>query len=139
MKKLIITLLLLSFLILPSGVPVQAYADNTIITPFYTHITILSAGLSIDSSGLATCSGLVFPTYVNTKVELMVTLEEYKNSRWGSVYSWSAYGDGTNTTAVSGNRYVTSGRYRVVVVAKIYSLSGTLLETQSKTTTEKTY
>jgi hypothetical protein len=139
MKKFISTLLLISILIVPLGVPAQAYADNVIITPYYTHITTLFAGLSIDSSGLATCSGTVFPTYFDTNAELTVTLEEYKNNKWGSVYSWSAYGDGSAIIAKSGQRYVTSGRYRVVVTAKIYSLSGTLLETQSKTTTEKTY
>lgn len=139
MKKFISTLLLLSILIVPLGVPAQAYADNTIITPFYTHITVLSAGLSIDSSGLATCSGVVLPTYFDTNAELTVTLEEYKNNKWGSVDSWSAFGPGTNPISKNGNRYVASGRYRVVVTAKIYSVSGTLLETQSKTTTEKTY
>lgn len=106
----------------------------------YSYITQLSGGLSIDSSGLANCSGLVIPSRIDTRTNLKVTLEHYVNGNWNEIDSWTNSGSGTISISKSGKRYVDRGKYRVVVNAKVYdSSSSSLLEDESYTTSEKTY
>ncbi len=106
----------------------------------YSYITMLSGGLSIDSNGLATCSGLVIPSKSTTRTVLTVTLEQYNNGSWAGIESWTNSGLGIASISKTGKRYVDRGKYRVVVNAKVYdSFSGSLLEDENFTTSEKTY
>lgn len=106
----------------------------------YSYITMLSGGLSIDSNGLATCSGLVIPSKSTTRTVLTVTLEQYNNGSWAGIESWTNSGSGIASISKTGKRYVDRGKYRVVVNAKVYdSFSGSLLEDENFTTSEKTY
>jgi len=101
---------------------------------------MLSGGLSIDSNGLATCSGLVIPSKSTTRTVLTVTLEQYNNGSWAGIESWTNSGLGIASISKTGKRYVDRGKYRVVVNAKVYdSFSGSLLEDENFTTSEKTY
>lgn len=106
----------------------------------YSYITMLSGGLSIDSNGLATCSGLVIPSKSTTTTFLTVTLEHSKNGSWVEIESWTNSGSGLASISLTGKRYVARGTYRVVVNAKVYDTSsGELLEDVSYTTSKKTY
>ena len=71
----------------------------------YSYITQLSGGLSIDSSGLANCSGLVIPSRIDTRTNLKVTLEHYVNGNWNEIDSWTNSGSGTISISKSGKRY----------------------------------
>ena len=104
----------------------------------YQYITTLNAGLSINSSGLATCSGLVKPSDNDTSTTLTVELQKY-SSGWKYDDSWNTSGTGTKNVQLSAQKYVVRGLYRVVVTAKVYSSSGKLLETQSLMSHEVTY
>ena len=101
---------------------------------------MLSGGLSIDSNGLATCSGLVIPSKSTTRTFLTVTLEKYNNGSWAVIESWTNSGSGIASISKTGKQYVSRGTYRVVVNAKVYDTSsGELLEDVSYTTSKKTY
>lgn len=106
----------------------------------YSYITMLSGGLSIDSYGLANCTGLIIPSNSNTRTFLTVTLEQYNNGSWAGIESWTNSGSGIASISKTSKRYVDRGKYRVVVNAKVYdSFSGSLLEDENFTTSEKTY
>ena len=131
MKKRVSVIMLVAVLLMALCLPIYAR---------YSYITQLSGGLSIDSSGLANCSGLVIPSRIDTRTNLKVTLEHYVNGNWNEIDSWTNSGSGMVSITKSGKRYVDRGKYRVVVNAKVYdSSSGSLLEDESYTTSEKTY
>ena len=131
MKKRVSVIVLVVVLLMALCLPIFAR---------YSYITQLSGGLSIDSSGLANCTGFVKPSNSATRTDLKVTLEHYINSDWSEIESWTNSGSGMVSITKSGKRYVDRGKYRVVVNAKVYdSSSGSLLEDESFTTSEKTY
>ena len=106
----------------------------------YSYITQLSGGLSIDSNGLANCTGSVKPSKSATSTDLKVTLEHYNNNEWNEVTSWTNSGSGMAMLTKSGKRYVDRGTYRVTVNVKVYdSSSGDLLEDETFITSEKIY
>lgn len=114
-------------------------ALNFTVSARYKHIDGIYASLSISSSGLATCEGLILPSDNNTSTTLIVELQYYSNGSWTYNDSWYAYGTGRNIVAKSAQKYVVHGKYRVVSTAKIYSSSGTLLENESCISPEFTY
>jgi len=57
----------------------------------YQYIAVLNAGLSINSSGFATCSGLVKPSDNDTSTTLTVELQKY-SSGWKYDDSWNTSG-----------------------------------------------
>jgi len=117
-------------------------ALNLTVSARYNYIDLLSSGLSINSIGLATCTGVVTPSYNDTKATLNVELQKkVSNNVWSPEGgAWSGSGTGNNPIAVEGKKYVVHGTYRVLVTAKIYSSSsGALLETQSMYSPEVTY
>jgi hypothetical protein len=114
-------------------------ALSSTVSARYKYIDIIGASLSINSSGLASCGGYVMPSDSNTNSTVTVELQRKSGNSWTSEYSWSGSSTGTWTAAASGTRYVVRGTYRVVTTAKVYSSSGSLLETQSVTSSEVTY
>lgn len=126
------------------ALPISAFAASSdepiVIRPFYTHIGVLSAGLSIDGSGRATSGGIVQTMAANTTLSLTVSLQQYKDGEWKEIKSWTTSGPGNLGLDLSKDHYVSSGySYRVVVTAKVLDSSSKVLEEQSKTTTEKKY
>lgn len=143
MKKLII-ISLVSFILIFSAIP--AYAADTAklstekeVAPRFIAILSMAAGLSINSWGKATCSGLVTPRDNSYTSDLTVSLQKSTGSGWSSIKSWSGSGVGFAGVIIEGHHYVTSGTYRVCSTAKVYDSSGTLLETQSFYSAERTY
>lgn len=136
MKKFI-SMSILAFMTLFLAVP--AYAANgtpnagiqEVITPQYTYISTLIPGLSIDSSGKATCSGMASAYNSSHTTRLTVELQKSNAGGWSTIKSWSASSTGTYVADVHEDYYVVRGTYRVCATAKVYNASGTLLESQS--------
>lgn len=141
MKKPICILLAVCFIATLPVSSLAAASDGAVtIAPFYLQIDALITSLSIDGSGKALCAGIVQATNSSNKLSIEVSLQQYKNSEWMTIKSWTGTGPGYMSLEVSGSYYVSSGySYRVVSTASVYDASGNLLETASKTTSEKTY
>ncbi len=139
MKKAI-SMFLVAATIALSVVPAYAASSSTsgYMSVNFISIMSISAGLSIDSNGKATCSGLVTPSDDAYTADITVSLQEYDNG-WTTIKSWTASGEGYDGAYASAKYYVSNGKYRVKSTAKIYDSAGTLLETQSINSAEKTY
>lgn len=126
---------------------VPAYAANGtsnvrtqgLITPQFTYISLLSPGLSIDSSGLATCIGDVTIYNNSYSTVLTVQLQKSTSSGWTTIKTWTSSGTGVAGTELVEYYYVTTGTYRVCATAKVYNAFGSLLETESVYSATVTY
>jgi len=133
-KKVYALILIISMLPL-----MTAYATANIITPQFTYIMSISAGLDINKYGRAQCVGSVDATSDNYRVTLTVTLEKYVNNGWRSIKSWSGSGSGQSGLIVEGYYYIDHGLYMVCSTARVYNSSGTLLETESLCSAKRLY
>lgn len=97
----------------------------------YVNISALNAGLSINSSGRANCTGNVTLYNRSNTVGLSVQLQKYANGGWSTVKVWSISARGNTPARIVNAYYVSSGKYRVSCTAKIYNASGALLEIQT--------
>jgi len=142
MKKPIsicLAILILTLLTVPAyAVDAGNYTTKSVMSPQFTYIWQMSAGLGINSSGKALCAGSVDVASMTYSAELTVTLERNINDSWSTVKSWTGTGVGPGLI-VEKEYYVVQGTYRVKTTAKVYSSEGTLLETQSIYSAEKTY
>ncbi len=136
MKK-IICIWLLVLMAGFSTVPAYA-ADGTensgaqgVITPRFTYISLLSSGLTINSSGKATCVGLASAYDSSHTTILTVDLQKFAGSGWSTIKSWSASSNGTSVAVVEKDYYVVYGTYRVCATAEVYNASNILLERKS--------
>lgn len=118
---------------------VQNTGTQGVITPQYTYISLLSPGLSINSSGKANCQGFASAYDDSHTTRLTVELQKSSASGWSTIKSWSASATGTSIAGIEENYYVVSGTYRVCATAKIYNASGTLLENKSAYSNTVTY
>lgn len=133
--------------VLALSLSVPAFADNqsTVgnspnqIHLDYVNISALNAGLSIDSSGRASCTGNVTLYNRSNTVALSVQLQRYSSGGWSNVKSWSISAHGNTPAEIVNSYYVTSGKYRVSCTAKVYNASGSLLETQTAYSATQTY
>ncbi len=136
---------LLVFMVMLSVLPVYASGaesistESGIISPRFTAILSISAGLSINSSGKAACAGSVTPSSNTYTADMTVSLEKSTSNGWSTIKSWTGSGTGYVGVVIDAYYYVTSGTYRVCTTAKIYNSSGTLLETESFYSAERTY
>jgi len=140
MKKTI-SIFLAVFLVFSLALPAYA-ADaqpQSDVSLRFTHIWSLGAYLSISSAGKADCEGIVTASSDEYTAVLTVTLQKSTSSGWTNIKSWESSGSGQSGLIVGGSYYVARGTYRVCSTAKIYSSSGTLLETASYYSSEKTY
>jgi len=134
MKKAISILLVLSLIL---ALPTVAQAATIPIMPLYTHISSITSGLSISSSGMASCSGQVIHASGN-HARLVVTLQQQRNGVWQRFDEWET--TGSTMVTLGRDRAVTTGfRYRVVVTATIFDATGRVLETASRTSPERSF
>ena len=137
MKKFIcmgILVLMAIFSFVPGYTAAKAIQDagpQSVIKPQYTYISLLNTGLSINSSGKATCGGLASAYNASHTTKLTVELQKSGTSGWSTIKSWSASATGTSLARVEKDYYVVHGTYRVCANAKVYNASGTLLENKS--------
>lgn len=142
MKKILSMILALSLI---AAIPTFALAAEdtsetgspVVISPFYAYIGTIAYGFDIDSSGLASCDGKVV-SFTADSAKLVVTLQQYKDSKWQKHEEWST--TGSVSVILNKTKYVTSGyKYRVVVTATVYDAAGKELETQTITSPEKSF
>lgn len=143
MKKFMsISLAVLIFTLLTApayaAVGTSNYTIESVMSPKFTYIWQMSAGLGIDTSGKALCAGSVDVASMSYSAELTVTLEREKDGSWSTVKSWTGTGVGPGLI-IERDYYVVEGTYRVKTTAEVYSSTGTLLETESIYSAEKTY
>lgn len=139
MRKRTLIILLAVIVVFTSSVTVSATSLNsTDILPRFTHISSVSAGLTIDSStGLASCEGIGCAKANSSIVDVTVQLQQYKNNAWVTLKTWS--GTDSVMTVVDGQYYVYKGyRYRTKVSVVVYDADGNYLESTIGTQ-EKTY
>ncbi|WP_347487747.1 hypothetical protein [Desulfoscipio sp. XC116] len=110
-----------------------------LITPQFTYISLLSPGLSINSSGKATCMGLASAYNSSHTTKLTVKLQKSTGSGWSTIKTWSASATGVSIADIEEDYYVARGTYQVCATAKVYNASGNLLETQSLHSATSTY
>lgn len=137
MKKLICMVILVSMAVF-SAAPVCAAAEAAqqagtqgVITPQFTYISLLIPGLSINSSGKATCQGFASAYDSSHTTRLTVELQKFSAGGWSTIKSWYASATGISIAGIEENYYVVHGTYRVCATAKIYNAFGTLLESKS--------
>ncbi len=140
MKKLFSAALLV---IMALFLPLSAYAANANtdkpMSPRFSYILSMSAGLEINSAGKAVCGGTVTPSSNTYTSDLTVSLQQKTGTGWSTIKSWTDSGEGYLGVNLEGHWYVVHGTYRVCSTAKIYSSSGTLLETQLFYSAERIY
>jgi hypothetical protein len=111
------------------GAEQSVAAPDGVVRPMYIAIGVLTAGLTINGWGLATCSGTVCPNN-NTYTSYLTVglLRSNGDGTWTQVTSWSGSGVGISGVTLAGQYYVTHGTYRVCSAAFIYSSGGVYLD-----------
>ena len=138
MKKILrvaLVLLLAVLFTVPVGAVDQAetnqpaLAPDGVMRPMFIAIAVLSAGLTINSWGQATCSGSVSPNNNTYTSYLTVSLQRSNgDGTWSQVTSWSGSGVGLAGVTLTNYYYVGSGTYRVCSAAFIYNSQGVYLD-----------
>lgn len=111
------------------GVPAAASSKtlDSWVAPCNIDIELLTASLSIDNNGKASCDGFVRARVPTNVVYLTMTLQRTSGGGWNNVKSWST--SGTSSAALAEEWYVVSGyTYRVKVTASDYTSSGSFIE-----------
>ncbi|MCR5702993.1 MAG: hypothetical protein K6G85_00105 [Eubacterium sp.] len=133
MKRKIMMLLMVFVLIINTQWSIRADDAENEISLRYTHISSISAGLSIDSSNVANCLGTV-TIRDNYKSRMYVSL--YKSSSSGSysrIKMWAQDFTGTGMKIMNKYYTVTRGyKYKVKVEVRIYNSAGNVIETAEK-------
>lgn len=113
--------------------------DTPQIQPFYSDAKKVSATLTINSNGVATCKGGILPKSDKTKTSITVKLQQYAGG-WKTIETWTGSGTGLDGAFASGKKTVPSGyKYRVSVSGKIKDLDGNVLEQPTKISAVKSY
>ena len=99
------------------------------IQPCFVRIVHLSSSCSISSSGYADCYGQVDLDKTSDTAELTMELQRSSNGDdWETIKGWIT--SGKYAVELSKGWYVASGYiYRVHITARIYTSSGSLVET----------
>lgn len=141
--KRIVSFILVALMLIFATIPAYAANSSTasagIVSPQFIGITTLSANLSIDSSGRTTSTGIVRPSNSNYTSYLTVSLQKFISGSWTTINSWSGSGAGLYGVTNSGSYYVGSGTYRACSIASIYNSSGSLVDTATAYSAEKSY
>ena len=143
MKRIFcVVFVLLLAVFTPSTLTVHAETSTVrqgVVSPLFANIAFLGPGLSINSSGRASCLGIASLYDESQTVQLTVSLQKQSGTSWSTVQSWTASGSGLSGVEIARDYYVVHGTYRVCNTAKVYSATGTLLETASVYSAVVTY
>ncbi len=140
MKRLVGILLVVFMLF--STATVTAAAGNSgkgDVSIQYVGMSSLTAGLSINSYGLASCSGSARLSNNTYSVYLTVVLERYSGGVWSQVTYWTASGSGYSGASIYQNYYVSSGTYRVRATAAVFDSFGNIVESGTTYSTTQSY
>ena len=124
--KRILCVLLAMIVVATLAAPALAAENEPSVSPRYSYIQGMNAGLVINNWGLTDCTAGC-TVYGGSSIILTCSLQQYNGSYWTTVKSW------TSTTkpsaAIAKNYAVYSGNvYRVKASCSVYDASGKLLE-----------
>lgn len=141
MKKTL-SLIIATILLLSLGV--QSFAatkpEPADITPMWTTLVNVSANLSIDSIGVATCSGTMGlnSSTSDYKSRLILELQKLDSSGyWNTISSWSK--DGGVMCTNDAYRAVSRGTYRVKATGEVYDSDGNFIESGTAISLKRIY
>ena len=144
MKKFV-SIIMLALLVIFQSFPAFAAeksADRDRTVPIHVDfvtIRLLQSGLTIDSSGKASCVGKVTLYDNSNHAQMSVQLHKYSNGSWSAVKTWSKAVQGNTPTNLVDSYYVVNGTYRVSCTATVYNAAGVLLETQTAYSSTEIY
>lgn len=112
---------------------IPAAASQNSVQPRWTYLDAVFAALDINAIGVASCRGQAAVNSTN-RIVVYVTLQQYTDSGWVTIRSWSA--TATGAAQVSGQYAVARGySYRVNVIAYVYDGRGNIVESGSASKT----
>ena len=140
-KRILLFTIVLALLIgvMPANATEIETNDPEPVIEEYIYLYQITSTLSINSSGLATCSGSATISDLNNNyyVTVSVSLQRQDSSSWTTLNTW--YNSSFGTAARTEQRYVTHGHYyKVVTTATVYNSAGTRLES-AKLTSQVVY
>lgn len=129
LKKTLCIIFVLCILTSSLGAMAQDARAPSIQAIQASRINAIGAGLTITSSGYATCTSSLEMTYSSDTATLYMFLQRLVGGTWETVNSWTT--SGSFYIAQTGYFYVTKGyTYRVRSVGYVYT-NGTLVDTDS--------
>lgn len=139
MKKLVLIFLVVLLALVYVSAGAEEGTDG-IITPFYVYTDKLTATLTIDSDGDATCRGIITPKNPSYSCSITVQLKRKSGSTWTTIATWSDSGQGYDGASAGGTKRVSSGySYMVSVSTVVKNSSGIVIESPSKNSSIKTF
>lgn len=130
MKKVLSVFLCVIMLTTVAVPAFAALPDDNVVSPQYAYIRTATADLTIDEdTGIASCWVTCLAASGYT-VEVECQLQQYKNSSWTTIKTWTA--TGTRYACVDEIWAVYSGyTYRVYVTYRILNSAGSIVEVTS--------
>lgn len=125
-RRLVTIMLTMSVAISLVALPAAAIDYSDMISLQYIGLEDVTANLNISGNGYAECSG---SAEVRSGYSVTVVMElQQKNGAWIPIETWSKSGRyvSMNESYRVANKY----NYRVVVTAKVYNSSGSLVESK---------
>ena len=113
--------------------------DPEPVNPEYTRVTMIAAGLDISSTGVATCSGTVIPTYSTDTVTLIVRLQYWTEHGWTNYCIWQTTDSGAFVDLTETQSVPAGYSYRVRISAHCEPASGIPSETVYANSYVKSY
>lgn len=111
--------------------------EGTIITPYFTNISIFTNTFEISAGGKASVSSYLLARDIDN-LTIEVDLQQFKDGKWITIKSWiQSYKDISG--GLGGSYYVLKGYiYRAVSKAMVYK-NGVLLESTSVSSKMESY
>ncbi len=107
-----------------------ASGDMALASPMqvmFSHINLLSTGLSINALGRCTCTALIDLTFETDTVNIYMYLQKWDGSYWSTIEAWT--GTGSESVSVCEYYYVASGYdYRVLASYYVHDAGGAMVE-----------
>lgn len=124
-------------MVLIALIPLIGLADE--VTTRAKLMTKFSAVLRI-TNAKAKCIGMVSPKKITHSCSLTIKLQKKVDNRWKTLASWSENGGDGEIVTISETRSVASGYpYRVKATAYLKDSSGTLIESETITSSTVDY
>ena len=127
MRKFI-SILLAVCLLMVAALPAVAAEGSSAVNPRYSHIGSLDGGVSVNSSGTATCFAQADSKSTACKVQLNMQLQGFTGTNWSLCKSWSTIATGVASLSKTAATSSDFTDYRIQITCKIYDSSYTLLE-----------
>lgn len=136
-KRLICLALTLTLMLSMAAWPgTVVSAEETVVQPRYSYTESVITGLSINSSGTATCTAKATGYSDTTKIEIEMKLQKYTLLWWSTQQTWTTTVN-DSTARLTKTKSVGSGTYRVIATYTVYK--GSKSETIEGQSAEKKY